>query len=249
TIQFDLLRNIDGAAQDVQAAINAAAGQLPKNLPTPPTYRKTNPSDAPVMLLAVSSDTLPLTIVNNYADKVLAQQRSQVDGVALVQIAGAQKPAVRIEANPVALAGRGLSLEDVRSAVSTSTLNASKGSLNGERQSFTIENNDQLFSADTYRPLIVAWRNGSPVKLADVATVVDGPEESRGAGTYNGKRSVILVIQRQPGVNIIDTVERIKAALPRLRAAIPPAIDVDIVTDRTPPIPPPVTHVHFTLIL
>jgi hydrophobe/amphiphile efflux-1 (HAE1) family protein len=249
TIQFDLLHNIDAAAQDVQAAINAAAGQLPKNLPTPPTYRKTNPSDAPVMLLAVSSDTLPLTTVNNYADNVVAQQLSQVDGVALVQIAGAQKPAVRIEANPVALAGRGLSLEDVRNAVATATLNAPKGSLNGERQGFTIENNDQLFSADTYRPLIIAWRNGSPVKLADVATVADGPEESRGSGTYNGRRSVILVIQRQPGVNIIDTVERIKAALPRLQAAIPPGIEVDIVTDRTQTIRASINDVQFTLIL
>jgi hydrophobe/amphiphile efflux-1 (HAE1) family protein len=249
TIQFDLLHNIDAAAQDVQAAINAAAGQLPKNLPAPPTYRKTNPADAPVMLLAVSSDTLPLTTVNNFADNVLAQQLSQVDGVALVQIAGAQKPAVRIEANPLALAGRGLSLEDVRNAVSAATLDAPKGSLNGERQGLTIENNDQLFSADTYRPLIIAWRNGSPVKLADVAAVADGPEESRGSGTYNGKRSIILVIQRQPGVNIIDTVERIKAALPRLRAAIPPGIDVDIVTDRTQTIRASVNDVQFTLIL
>jgi multidrug efflux pump subunit AcrB len=186
TIQFDLSRNIDAAAQDVQAAINAAAGQLPKNLPSPPTYRKTNPSDAPVMLLAMSSDTLPLTTVNNYADNIVAQQLSQVDGVALVLIAGAQKPAVRVEANPLALAGRGLSLEDVRSSIAAATLNAHKGSLSGPRQGFAIENNDQLFSAAAYRPVIIAWRGGSPVRLADVATVVDGPEESRGAVTYNG---------------------------------------------------------------
>jgi multidrug efflux pump subunit AcrB len=224
TIQFDLARNIDAVAQDVQAAINAAAGQLPKNLPSPPTYRKTNPSDAPVMLLALSSDTLPLTTVNNYADNVVAQQLSQVDGVALVLIAGAQKPAVRVEANPVALTGRGLSLEDVRAAIATTTLNAPKGTLTGPRQGYTIENNDQLFTAEAYRPVIIAWRNGSPVRLGDVATVVDGPEESRGAGTYNGKRSIILIIQRQPGVNVIDTVERIKAALPRLQASMPPAI-------------------------
>jgi hydrophobe/amphiphile efflux-1 (HAE1) family protein len=249
TIQFNLQRNIDAAAQDIQAAINAAAGQLPKNLPSPPTYRKTNPSDAPVMLLAASSNTLPLTTVNNYADNILAQQLSQVDGVALVQIAGAQKPAVRIEANPVALAGRGLSLEDVRNAVSTATLNAPKGSLNGQRQGFTIENNDQLFSANTYRPLIIAWRNGSPVKLSDVATVVDGPEDIRGGGTYNGKQSVTLVIQRQPGVNIIDTVERIRAALPRLRESVPPGIDIEIVSDRTQTIRASVNDVQFTLIL
>ena len=249
TIQFDLSRNIDAAAQDVQAAINAAAGQLPKNLPSPPTYRKTNPSDAPVMLLAMSSDTLPLTTVNNYADNIVAQQLSQVDGVALVLIAGAQKPAVRIEANPLALAGRGLSLEDVRSTVAAATLNAPKGSLSGPRQGFAIENNDQLFTAAAYRPVIIAWRGGSPVRLADVATVVDGPEESRGAGTYNGKRSIILIVQRQPGANAIDTVERIKAALPRLQASIPPAIDMHIVTDRTQTIRASVNDVQFTLVL
>ena len=249
TIQFDLSRNIDAAAQDVQAAINAAAGQLPKNLPSPPTYRKTNPSDAPVMLLAMSSDTLPLTTVNNYADNIVAQQLSQVDGVALVLIAGAQKPAVRIEANPLALAGRGLSLEDVRSTVAAATLNAPKGSLSGPRQGFAIENNDQLFTAAAYRPVIIAWRGGSPVRLADVATVFDGPEESRGAGTYNGKRSIILIVQRQPGANAIDTVERIKAALPRLQASIPPAIDMHIVTDRTQTIRASVNDVQFTLVL
>jgi hydrophobe/amphiphile efflux-1 (HAE1) family protein len=249
TIQFDLARNIDAVAQDVQAAINAAAGQLPKNLPSPPTYRKTNPSDAPVMLLALSSDTLPLTTVNNYADNIVAQQLSQVDGVALVLIAGAQKPAVRVEANPVALTGRGLSLEDVRAAIATTTLNAPKGTLTGPRQGYTIENNDQLFTAEAYRPVIIAWRNGSPVRLGDVATVVDGPEESRGAGTYNGKRSIILIIQRQPGVNVIDTVERIKAALPRLQASMPPAIDMQIVTDRTQTIRASVSDVQFTLIL
>jgi multidrug efflux pump subunit AcrB len=249
TIQFDLSRNIDAAAQDVQAAINAAAGQLPKNLPSPPTYRKTNPSDAPVMLLAMSSDTLPLATVNNYADNIVAQQLSQVDGVALVLIAGAQKPAVRVEANPLALAGRGLSLEDVRSTIAAATLNAPKGSLSGPRQGFAIENNDQLFSADAYRPVIIAWRGGSPVRLADVATVVDGPEESRGAGTHNGKRSIILIVQRQPGANAIATVERIKAALPRLQASIPPAIDMHIVTDRTQTIRASVNDVQFTLVL
>jgi multidrug efflux pump subunit AcrB len=179
----------------------------------------------------------------------VAQQLSQVDGVALVLIAGAQKPAVRVEANPVALAGRGLSLEDVRAAIASTTLNAPKGTLTGPRQGYTIENNDQLFTAEAYRPVIVAWRNGSAVRLGDVATVVDGPEESRGAGTFNGKRSIILIIQRQPGVNVIDTVERIKAALPRLQASIPPAIDMQIVTDRTQTIRASVSDVQFTLIL
>jgi multidrug efflux pump subunit AcrB len=249
SIQFELSRNIDAAGQDVQAAINAAGGQLPKNLPSPPTYKKTNPSDAPLMVLALSSATLPLTTVNNYADNVVAQQLAQVDGVALVLIAGAQKPAVRVEANPVALAGRGLSLEDVRAALLVATLNAPKGTLTGPRQSYTIENNDQLMSAAVYRPIIVAWRNGSPVRIGDVAEVIDGAEDSRAAGSYNGQPSIILVIQRQPGANIIDTVDHIKAALPRIQAAIPPAIDISVVTDRTQTIRASVNEAELTLIL
>jgi hydrophobe/amphiphile efflux-1 (HAE1) family protein len=249
SIQFDLARNIDAAAQDVQAAIDAAAGQLPKNLPSPPTYKKTNPSDAPIILLALSSETLPLPVVSDYADNILAQQISQIDGVALVQIAGARKPAVRVEAKPVALAGRGLSLEDVRSAIAVATLNAPKGTLTGPRQGYVIENNDQLMTAANYRPVIVAWRNGSPVRLSDVADVVDGAEELRGLGTYNGRPAVILVIQRQPGVNVVNTVERIKSALPRLQASIPSGIDVRIATDRTQTIRASVSDVQFTLIL
>jgi hydrophobe/amphiphile efflux-1 (HAE1) family protein len=249
TIQFDLSRNIDAAAQDVQAAINAAAGQLPKNLPSPPTYKKTNPADAPVMLLSLTSKTLPLTVVNNYADNIVAQQLSQVSGVALVLIAGAQKPAVRIEANPIALAGRGLSLEDIRSAVVSANLNAPKGTLNGTRQGTTLENNDQLATAEDYGPVIVAWRNGSPVRISDVSSVINGSEEARGAGSYNGEKSILLIIQRQPGVNVIDTVDRIKAAIPRLQASIPPAIDISIVTDRTQTIRASVDDVEFTLVL
>jgi hydrophobe/amphiphile efflux-1 (HAE1) family protein len=249
SIQFELSRNIDAAGQDVQAAINAAAGQLPKNLPSPPTYRKTNPSDPPIMVIALTSDSLPLTTVNDYSDNIFAQQLSLVDGVGTVLIAGAQKPAVRIEANPIELAGRGLSLEDVRSAVAAATLNAPKGTLNGDRQGYTLENNDQLFNAASYRPVIVAWRNGFAVRVGDVATVVDGAEDIRGSGTYNGKRAIILIVQRQPGVNVIDTVEHIKAAIPRLQASIPAAIDVSIVTDRTQTIRASVEDVQFTLIL
>ena len=249
TVQFELSRNIDAAAQDVQAAINAAAGQLPKNLPSPPTYKKTNPSDAPVMILALNSKTLPLTIVNDYADNIVAQQVSQISGVALVLIAGAQKAAVRIEANPIALAGRGLSLEDIRAAVASANLNAPKGTLNGERQGITLENNDQLMTAENYRPVIVAWKNGSPVRISDVAGVIDGSEEARASGTYNGEKSILLIIQRQPGVNVIDTVERIKAAIPHLQASIPPAIDISIVTDRTQTIRASVDDVEFTLVL
>ncbi|SEC71978.1 multidrug efflux RND transporter permease subunit [Bradyrhizobium erythrophlei] len=249
SIQFDLARNIDAAGQDVQAAINAAGGQLPKNLPSPPTYRKTNPSDPPVMVLAMTSDTLPMTTVSDLADNIFAQQLSQVDGVGAVLIAGAQKPAVRVEANPLELAGRGLSLEDLRSAIATATLNAPKGTLNGQHQGFTLENNDQLFNAAGYRPVIVAWRNGSPVRLGDVSTVVDGAENIRGSGTFNGQPSAILIIQRQPGANVIDTVEHIKAALPRLKASIPSAVDVHVVTDRTQTIRASVEEVQFTLML
>jgi len=249
SIQFELSRNIDAAGQDVQAAINAAAGQLPKNLPSPPTYRKTNPSDPPIIVMALTSDTLPLTVVDDYADNIFAQQLSLVDGVATVLIAGAQKPAVRVEANPIELTGRGLSLEDVRSAINAATLNAPKGTLNGDRQGYTLENNDQLFNAASYRPVIVAWRNGSPVRIGDVASVVDGAEDIRGSGTYNGKKAIILIVQRQPGANVIDTVDHIKAAIPQLKASIPAAIDVSIVTDRTQTIRASVEDVQFTLIL
>ena len=247
-VQFELSRNIDAAAQDVQTAIDAAAGQLPRNMPTPPTYKKTNPTDVPLMVLALTSDTLPLTVVHNYADTIMAQQLSQIDGVALVTVAGA-KPAVRIEANPTALAGRRLSLEDVRAAVVAATLNGPKGALNGERREYQIENNDQLFTAATYRPVIVAWRNGSPVRLGDVANVVDGPEVLRSYSGFNDRQAVILVIQRRPGANVVEIVARVKAALPRLQAAIPPAIDLHIVSDRTVTIRASVADVQFTLIL
>jgi hydrophobe/amphiphile efflux-1 (HAE1) family protein len=247
SLQFDLAKNIDAAAQDVQAAINAAAGQLPKNLPSPPTYKKTNPSDTPVMILALSSKSLPLTVVNDFADNVVAQQLSQVNGVGLVLIAGARKAAVRIEANPIALSGRGLGLEDIRAAVSVASLNAPKGTLNGPKQGYTLENNDQLTRAEHYRPLIVAWRNGAPVRLSDVSTVVDGAEEARGSGTYNREPSIILIIQRQPGANAIDTVAHIRAALPRLQASIPSAIDINVVTDRTQTIRASVEDVELTL--
>jgi hydrophobe/amphiphile efflux-1 (HAE1) family protein len=248
TIQFVLTRSIDAAAQDVQSAIDAAAGQLPKNLPSPPTYKKTDPSTAPILLLSLHSDTLPVSLVSDYADSVLAQQLSQVEGVALVQVNGF-RPAIRIEANPTALAGRGVSLEDVRAAVVASTLNGSKGTLTGPRQSYTIEGNDQLLTAEGYRPLIITWRNGSPVRLSDIGTVTDSVENSLSWPTFNGQPSVALVIQRQPGANVIETVERLKAALARARASMPPAIDLTIVSDRTKTIRASVDEVQFTLAL
>ena len=248
TIQFALTRNIDAAAQDVQSAIDAAAGQLPKNLPSPPTYKKTDPSSAPILLLALHSDTLPVSVVSDYADSIVAQQLSQVEGVATVAVAGF-RPAIRIEASPTALAGRGVSLEDVRAAVVASTLNAPKGTLTGTRQSLTIEDNDQLLKADGYRPLIVAWRNGSPVRLSDIGTVIDSVENTLSWPTFNGQPFVGIIIQRQPGANVIDTVERLKAALPHAQASIPPAVDLDIVSDRTQTIRASVDDVQFTLAL
>jgi hydrophobe/amphiphile efflux-1 (HAE1) family protein len=248
TLQFALTRNIDGAAQDVQSAIDAAAAQLPKNLPAPPTYKKINPATAPIMVLALRSDTLPPTVVADYADNVVAQQISQVEGVALVSVAGF-KPGIRIEASPVALAGRGVSLEDVRAAVDAASLNAPKGNLTGARQSYTIEDNDQILKADGYRALIIAWRNGSPVRLSDVATVSDSAENIRSWPTYNGKPSVAMPIQGQPGANVIDTVERVKKILPQVRAEIPPAIDLFIGSDRSQTIRASVNDVQFTLAL
>ena len=226
TLQFDLGRSIDVAAQDVQAGINAATGDLPKNLPSPPTYRKANPTDAPIMLLAVSSDTMPIAAVSDLSDNIVAQQISQVDGVALVLVAGTQKPAVRVQVNPTAIASRRISFEDIRTALAQATVNAPKGSINGDRQAFAIAANDQLFSAERYQQVIVSYRNGAPVRLSDVAQVMDDAENIRGQGSYNGHRAIILVVQRQPGANTIETVERIKAQLPLLRAAVPAGLDI-----------------------
>jgi hydrophobe/amphiphile efflux-1 (HAE1) family protein len=248
TIQFSLNRPIDAAAQDVQSAIDAAAGQLPKNLPSPPTYKKTDPTNPPIMVLALRSDSLRAGVVADYADSVVAQQLSRVDGVGLVQVLGV-KPAVRIEASPLALAGRGVSFEDVRSAVVSASLNAPKGTLTGVRQGYTLEDNDQLVDADGYRPLIIAWRNGSPVRLSDVATVIDGVENNLIWPTYNGHPFVGITIQRAPNANVIDTIERLKAALPLARSAIPSAIDLTIISDRTQTIRASVEDVQFTLIL
>jgi hydrophobe/amphiphile efflux-1 (HAE1) family protein len=249
TIQFELGRSADVAAQDVQAAINAASGDLPKNLPNPPTYRKTNPADAPVMILAVSSVTMPISTVSDLSDNILAQQISQIEGVAQVLVAGAQKPAVRVQVNPTAIASRGISLEDIRNALTQATVNAPKGSINGDRQAFAIDANDQLFDAEHYQSLIVSYRNGAPVRLSEVAQVIDDAENIRGQGSYNSHQAIILIIQRQSGANTIDTVERIKAELPRLKAAVPAGIDIAIATDRTQTIRASVNDVQLTLML
>ena len=249
TVQFDLNRNIDAAAQDIQAAINAAGGALPKNLPSPPNYWKVNPSDAPILILAAWSDSLPMTTVSDYADNVLSQQLSQVSGVAQVFIGGQQKPAVRVRVDPARLAAMGLTLEDVRNMLVNATVDAPKGSIDGRHRTYTLYDNDQLTRASEYQNLILAYRNGAPVRVRDIGLAVDGPENDLTAGFENGRRSVLIVIFKQPDANVIDTVEAIKARLPALVASIPPAVQVAAVSDRTRTIRASVTDVQFTLLL
>ena len=248
-LQFVLNRDIDAAAQDVQAAINAAGGVLPKNMPNPPVYNKVNPADTPILTLQITSDTLPLEKVNDLADTVLAQKLSEVSGVGLVTIEGNQKPAVRVRIDPAAVASLGLGLEDVRAALMANNVNAPKGSFDGPRQSYTIGANDQILSAAEYRPVIVAYRHGSPVRLGDIGEVIDNVENVRLAAWVGDQPSVILDIQRQPGANIIETADRVKALLPRLRASIPPSVKVSILADRTATIRASVRDVQFTLLL
>jgi multidrug efflux pump len=249
TLQFALDRDIDVAAQDVQAAINVARGTLPTDLPNPPTYNKVNPADTPIMTLAVTSDALPIEKVNDYADTLIAQKLSQVSGVGLVTIEGNQKPAVRIQFNPTALASLGLGPEDLRNGINAANVNNPKGSFNGTKQSYTIGSNDQVLKADDYKPLIVAYRNGAPVRLSDVATVIDSVENNELAAWVGRGPAVLVDIQRQPGANIIQTVDRIKQLLPKLTASVPPAVKVSILTDRTETIRASVEDVQFTLLL
>ena len=248
-LQFNLDQNIDVAEQEVQAAINAATTYLPKDLPNPPIYSKVNPADAPILTLALTSDTLPLTKVEDLADTTLAQKISQLPGVGLVSISGGQKPAVRIQANPTALASYGLSLEDVRTVLGQANVDQAKGVLDGPRQSYTINANDQLFSSADYRDIIVATKNGAPVRLRDVATIIDGAENARQAAWMNLTPAVIVNIQRQPGANIISVADRIKTLLPRLQASLPSSVRLTILTDRTQTIRASVDDVQFELML
>src|SRR4051794_20359064 len=249
TLQFNLDRDIDSAAQDVQAAMNAANGVLAKGMPNPATYSKVNPADTPILTLEITSDSLPLEKVNDLADTVLAQKLSEVTGVGLVTIEGNQKPAIRVQINPSALSGLGISFEDIRNALSANNVNAPKGNFDGARQSYAIGANDQIFSADEYRNVIIAYKNGNPVRLRDVGDVIDDVENVRLAGWVGNKPAVILDIQRQPGANIIQTADRVKALLPRLRATLPPSVSVSILTDRTATIRASVRDVQFTLLL
>lgn len=249
TLQFSPNRDIDSAAQDVQAAINTASGVLPRNLPAPPAFSKVNPADTPILTLMVSSDTMPLEKVNDFADTVLAQKLSQVTGVGLVTIQGNQKPAVRVRVNPAALASVGLSLEDVRVSLLSSNVNAPKGSFDGKRQSYVIGVNDQLYSAQAFRSLVVAYKKGSPIRLADVGDVIDHVENNRQSAWVNGNPAVVVDIQRQPGANIIETADRIKRLLPQLQLTVPAGLKLSILNDRTDTIRASVRDVQFTLLL
>src|SRR5215472_14248105 len=249
TLQFNLDLNIDVAEQEVQAQINAASNLLPKDLPNPPTYSKINPADAPILTLALTSDTLPLAKVEDLADTALAQKISQLSGVGLVSISGGQRPAVRVQANPTALASYGLSLEDLRTALGNANVDQAKGTFDGKHQAFTIGANDQLFSSAGYKPIIIAFRNGAPVRLSDVAVAVDSAENVKQAAWAGNKPAVILNIQRQPGANIISVVDRVKKILPQLQAALPASIQLNVLTDRTTTIRASVEDVQFELML
>src|SRR2546422_782202 len=249
TLQFALDLNIDVAEQEVQAAINAASNLLPRDLPNPPIYSKVNPADAPILTLALTSPTLPLSAVEDLADTTLAQKISQLPGVGLVSISGGQRPAVRVQANPTALAAYGLTLEDLRLAVAAANVNQAKGNFDGSRQASVIGANDQLLTSRDYRPLVVAYRNGAPVLLSDVADVVDDAENVRQAAWTNDVPAVILNVQRQPGANVIDVVDRIKRLLPQLQASLPSAVQVAVLTDRTVTIRGSVEDVQFSLLL
>src|ERR1700752_929343 len=248
TIQFDLNRDINGAARDVQSAINAASGELPTGLPQPPSYRKVNPSDAPVMVLAMTSDALPLSEVYNLADQIIGQRISQLDGVSQVLIGGGANSAVRVQINPVALASMGLSLEGIRATLSQANVLSPKGALDGQQQRFVIASNDQLTHADQYLPIIVAQHNGAAVPLRDVGTAIDAQANRDQAGLFNNKRAVLLVIFKQPDANVVSTTDQIHAILPQLRTWLPPSVSLDVMNDRTTKIRASVRDVQITLV-
>ena len=249
TLQFELNREIDAAAQDVQSAINAAGSTLPRNLPYPPVYSKVNPADAPVLTLALTSPTISLRQMSDLADTLIAQRLSEVTGVGHVSVQGGLKPAIRIQADLARLASYGIALEDLRTAIVAANVAGPKGALDGAQQSYTIASNDQVTSIETYRTLIIAYRSGAPVMLSDVADVIDGLENSKVGGWYQNAPSVIIDIQRQPGANVIDTVRRVGLELPRLQRVLPKGVSLAVVQDRTGTIRASVRDVHFTLIL
>ncbi|RZN32287.1 efflux RND transporter permease subunit [Bradyrhizobium sp. Leo121] len=249
TLQFDLSRQIDGAVSDTLSAINAASPYLPTGLPYPPTIRKVNPADTPILVLGITSDSLPLTTVDAYSENILLQKISQISGVGLVGVGGQQKPSVRIQVDPEALAARGINLEDLRTVLGQANVDLAKGTLNSPRQTYTLNTNDQLFKPDQYADLVVAYRNGSPVRIRDIGRAISAPENDLIAGWYNNQRAILLAIQRQPGANVIDTVARIKAMMPVLQASIPAGIKINVISDRTDTIRASIADVQFTLLL
>ncbi len=249
TMQFDLDIAIDAAAQEVQSALSSAAGRLPSEMPAPPTYRKVNPADSPIMILSMQSEVLPLTEVSDYASNIVAQQLSQLRGVAQVSIMGEQKPAIRVQIDPTKLASVGLSLDDVRGVIASTTLNSPKGSLSGDRQALSIYANDQLLEAEPYNDLILAYRNGAPIRVRDVGRAVRGAENVQSAAWVNNKRGVGIIIRKQADANVIETVEGVRALVPQLRAAMPPAITLEVLSDRMRTIRASVSEVQFHLLL
>src|ERR1700686_3867870 len=248
-LQFDLNRNIDAAGRDVQAAINAARSQLPANLPSNPRYRKANPAEAPVLILALTSDTETVPQMYDAADSILAQKLAQVAGVGQVFVGGAAQPAVRAEVNPMLLNKLGVGLDTVRTALNAANANRAKGQVANEKTSWTFSDNDQLFTADQYRPLIVAYHNGAPVRLGDVADVQDPVSDVRNIGLANGKPSVLIIVFRQPGANIIETVDGVPALMPYLQSSISPSIQLSVAMDRTVTVRASVKDIEFTLLL
>jgi hydrophobe/amphiphile efflux-1 (HAE1) family protein len=249
TLQFDLSRQIDGAVSDTLSAINAASAYLPTGMPYPPTIRKVNPADTPILVLGITSDSLPLTTVDAYAENILLQKISQIPGVGLVGIGGQQKASVRVQVDPQALAARGINLEDVRTVLGQANVDLAKGTLNSPRQTYTLNTNDQIFNPDQYADLVIAYRNGSPVRIRDIGRAISAPENDLIAGWYNNQRAVILAVQRQPGANVIQTVQRIKDMMPVLQASIPAAIKINVISDRTQTIRASIADVQFTLLL
>ena len=249
TLQFSLDRNIDAAAQDVQSAIATAQRKLPPNMPTPPSFRKVNPADSPIFFIALTSPTLPLPVINDYAETQLAQRLSTVTGVAQVLVFGSQKYAVRIQANPDQLAARGMGIDELRQAISQANVNQPLGQFDGSQQAFAIKDNGQLTTAAAYRPLIVAWRNGAPVRLEDVAAPIDSVENARIAAWNVDKRAIVLAIQRQPGANTIETVDSVKRMLPSFQASLPASISMTTLYDRSISISESIFDVQFTLLL
>ena len=248
-LQFALEDDINAAAQLVQTAINAASGQLPKDMPTPPTYHETNPADAPVLVLGLTSDTLPITTVDDYAESILVQKLSQIPGVGLVNIGGEQHPAIRLRVDPVKLAAAGLDLEGVRAALTNVSVDQPKGTLYGTARAYSLQTTDQILTPAGWNNQIIAWRDGGPVRVSDVGEAVIGPRDETLEGWVNHERGVVLAIQRLPGANVISTVDQVKTMLPRLMSTLPPAIKVTVISDRTVTIRASVADVERTLLL